>query len=222
MRIILIALLFLPAGATAVFAETTSATSLLPLESSQRTMVFTEGEHEGDSIDMSLRQTEDSGVWLLRIGELLEAELQRNDDGDLVLRRIESPKEQKVIGYSPPVIFLPASLGPETSIDQEVETTVVNRQTGETEYQTSVTHTLHAPTPTTFDTRGGSYSGYQVDISQQGTFDLSTLEAGFSAGFVKDSGLIYANLTYTADKPLFFGDGHSHTVEIAEPLPQDK
>lgn len=223
MPIFFIALLFFPAGATAVFAETMpSSTSLLPLESSQRAMVFTEGEYEGESMDMTLRQEEDPGVWLLKIGELLEAELLRNDDGDLVLRRIKSPEEQRVISYSPPVILLPASLRPEISIDQEVETTVVDTKTGETEYQTSVTHTLHAPSRTTFYTPGGSYSGYQVDISQQGSFGLSTLEASFSAGFVTEAGLIHANLTYTTDKPLFFGDRHSHIVELAEPLPQAK
>jgi len=223
MPIFFVALLFFPAHAAAASAEAMpSSTSLLPLENCRRSMVFTEGKYEGESMEMTLRQTEDPGVWLLKIGALLEAELLRNDGGDLVLRSITSPREQSVIDYSPPVILLPAALRPELSIDQKVKTTVIDTETGETEYRTSIAHTLHAPSRTTFYTPGGSYSGYQVDISQQGTFGLSTLEASFSAGFVTGSGLIHANLTYTTDKPLFFGDRHSHIVEIAKPLAQAK
>lgn len=193
------------------------AENLLPLEPLRYSFVFTEGEREGEKMQLALEKLKE-GMWQLQLGNLFVAEIFHDRQGDLRLGQITSPQKNTIIKFQPAILLIPEPIPFDAEIGQQVQVKVIDMKTSEITQQAMVSHRLKSITRTKFYTPAGIYEGYQVQIEQQGSFGMAMLKVDFSGGFVPNYGLVHAYLSYNLNKPLFFGSTETYITELTEPL----
>ena len=194
--------------------------TLMPLEPRQHQVVFTEGEREGERARLQLQQDQ-GNEWKLQLGDIADIVLFRDNNGDLLLRKIISYEEKNITTYSPPIIVIPANIRPGVDIGQQSQVKIVDMETNKTSHQAIISHNLRSISRRTFYTPAGIYKGYEVQFEQRGSFDMAIVEVDFTGGFVDGAGLVYAQLDYRVDKPMFFGGKHTYVLKLAKPITQE-
>lgn len=193
------------------------ARHLLPLEQRSRQFIITEGEKEGEKMRLMLEPTDDDR-WRLQLGTIAELGLERSEEGAILVHRIVLPDENKAIEFASPLVFITSSIRPNVSVTERTRARVINTKESEVTRSGPVTHTLHEVLLKKFHTPVESYDGVLVRIDETLTVDMAELRIEFSAGFVPKQGIVSSSLTYTVDKPLWFGTTKTHVAELAEPL----
>jgi hypothetical protein len=204
-------------GVSAVAKETPiPATELMPLESGTSSFLITQGLNKGQRVQVTLQRTRGSaGEWLLTMERVGEVYLIRRPDGELLVSRIDLTAEHQRIVYDRPVRLLPASVAPGDR--QVVQTTARITNTREnTTRRGQVTHRVDPARRTTFELPAGAMQAYLVEANQTIQLDMATVTLRLEGGFAQNRGLIYGNVRYSIDKPLFFGSTTQQTVELAE------
>lgn len=204
------------------------AEQLLPLEPQQRTFKIVAGDNRGDLMPMVLREARrgdpgdpgEPGEWVLEMDDLNILFLERDDDGNVLIVRMDLPREGYMIMYQPPVRLIPSRITPDLRIEERAQASVHDPQTGQLQHTGDVTHNIKRVTRTRFDTPDGPQQGYMVITEHAIALGPANVELEMEAGYLPGDGMVYRHIRYTITRLGIFGNTTRRTaILVDEPAP---
>lgn len=192
------------------------ASELMPLQERSRQFLVTEGDNSGEMVRVGLEPVAGGGnEWLLRMEKVGNVYLTIRDDGAIMVSRIDLEVLDQQISYAQPVLLLPATVTPGEEFDSQTTANIVDTKDGTTR-EGRVDHRLDPARRTIFQLPLGAVGAYRIEANQTISLDMATVTLRLEGGFARDRGLVYGDIRYTIDKPLFFGSSSQQTVKLAE------
>lgn len=199
-------------------AADTAVTSseLMPLQQRSRQFLVTEGDNSGETVRVALEPVAGgNSEWLLRMEKVAKVFLRERADGAIMVSRIDLDALDKQIIYERPVLLLPAKVAPSEKFDSQTSAKIVDTK-NDTTREGRVEHRLDPARRSIFHLPVGPVKAYRIEANQTITLDLATVTLRLEGGFARNQGLVYGDVRYTVDKPLFFGSTDQQTIELAE------
>lgn len=206
------------------------AEQLLPLEPQKRTFEIVAGDDRGDLMPMILREARqeepseagapgapgEPGEWVLEMDDLNILFLEKDDEGNVLIVRMDLPREQYMIVYDPPVRLIPSRLVPDLRVEEYAQARVYDPQTRELQHTGEVTHTIKRVTRARFDTPDGLQEGYMVITEHAIDLGPADIELEMEAGYLPGDGLVYRHIRYTVTRLGIFGNTTRRTAILVE------
>lgn len=189
---------------------------LFPLEQRSKPFVVTEGPEKGSRVQVTLTPLpEATDVWRLRMPSIGDVHLTQGPDGALLIQRIDIAAQHRRIIYDEPVRLLPAEVAPDERFSTRTSAQVIDTQTGEV-LRGTVDHTVEPASRETYRLPAGKMEAFTVTAQQHIDLGNASVDLRLEGGLARNQGVIYGNVRYEIDKPLWFGSTSRHTVELAE------
>ena len=200
------------------------AEQLLPLEPQQRTFQIVAGDNRGDLMPMILREARQAqpgepgepGEWVLEMDDLNVLVLEKDEEGNVLIVRMDLPRDGYMIVYQPPVRLIPSRITPDLRVEERSQASVHDPQTGQLQHTGDVTHTIKRVTRTRFDTPEGTQQGYMVITEHAIALGLANVEMEMEAGYLPGDGLVYRHIRYTITRLGIFGDTTRRTAILVD------
>jgi hypothetical protein len=194
------------------------AQELLPLEPQQRTFEIVAGANRGDRVPMILREARqgEPGAWVMEMDDLNILFLEEDDEGNVLILRMDLPREDFIIVYNPPVRLIPSRLTPDLRVEEYSQASVLDPQTGELQHTGEVTHTIKRVTRTSFDTPQGVQQGYMVITEHEIELGPANVELEMEAGYLPGDGMVYRHIRYTITRLGIFGTTTRRTAILVD------
>jgi hypothetical protein len=194
------------------------AQQLLPLEPQQRTFEIVAGDNRGHRMPMILREARrgEPGEWVMEMDDLNILFLEEDDEGNVLILRMDLPREKFVIVYDPPVRLIPSRVTPDLHVEEYARASVLDPQTGKLQHTGEVTHTIKRVTRTRFDTPKGVQKGYMVITEHVIKLGPADVELDMEAGYLPGDGMVYRHIRYTITRLGIFGTTTRRTAILVD------
>lgn len=196
-----------------------SATDLFPLRQWTRSFKITDGNGSGQTKTVSLSpDPKVKNGWILKFDDYNNVYIKENENGDLVFYRLQSLNHGKQVVYDPPILFMPAHTQPQQAHEHHGQATISNIGGGGLDITAKYTHRLEPLASSDFDTPGGKYSGYMLELNHTLHLPLVKVQVRIEAGLVPNEGLVYRRIKWTVQEVWIFDQTASRTIALDQPL----
>jgi hypothetical protein len=194
------------------------AEQILPLVEQRRIFEIVEGDERGKRLPMVLRPAapDERGTWVMEMDDLTTLFLTRDEAGNVLVVRMDLPREGYAIVYTPPVRLIPSRIHPELRVEETSQAQVLDLATGSLEHEGEATHTIKSVTRTRFDTPGGEQEGYMVVIEHSIDLRGAHLTMELESGYLPGEGMVYRRVRYTIVRLGLFGSTTRRTAVVVE------
>jgi hypothetical protein len=197
--------------------QTLSAQNLLPLEQRQKQFRITDGRGEGKRVTVRLAPASQAEAeWRLAAEGLNTLYLTRNQQGDLLITRIDIADQGQGIVYRDPMPLLPGAIAPNRTYSYQSPVQIIDLRSGKVTRSGQATQTIDYVRQASFQLPVGQMQGYLVNAEQTVDLDNADIHLNADMGLVPNQGVVYRQLQYQIDKPAWFGSTTQRTLELAE------
>lgn len=196
-----------------------TAAELFPLEPRSRAFSIVDGDGEGQTVTMTLRQSDEEQPrhWKLEFGNLNTLHLIENRDGSITVDRLDITTERETVLYEPPALLLPAAIVPGRSWQASGIARVWDWDAERFEHRGRYQHEIPAVTTERFITPSGTYEGVLLELDQTVDFEAAAqIRLNLDSGFLAGEGLVKRSMKLVVDKPLWLGRTTRRTAELAD------
>ena len=185
----------------------------------ERTFTGTEGPRTGQKMLVTQEQGQgegDQAYWRLTIEGLCRMFVTRQEDGDLILTRMEQIDKNKAVEYRPAVLLLPSRLKAGTAIVQTGHAYVFDLDSGEHTRTGTYDHSIASVTRSQLRLPAGTMNGYLLAYEHDIDVPMATMKLDLDMAYVPDVGLVYLRQKSTVEKLGLFGETTISGLALAE------
>jgi hypothetical protein len=174
------------------------ARHLIPLTSFQREFKITAGKDQGRRVALTSRpDLTNEKKSIIVFGDYAAVHLVRDQNGMLLLERLDLIKSHSYVVYEPSLPVLPVNLEAPGRFEQEAHYRMYNSETGRLKRSGRVTHSVQRISRSQFDTPAGPIDGFFVEMDHRMDMEyLSELRITLGLGCREGEGPVFGTGQY--------------------------
>lgn len=175
---------------------------LIPFTSFQREFKITAGKDEGRRVALTSRpDLANEKKSMVVFGDYAAVHLVRDQNGALLMERLDLIKNHSYVVYEPSLPVLPVNFEAPGRFEQEAHYRMYNSETGKLKRSGRVTHSVQRISRSQFDTPAGPIDGFFVEMDHRMAMEyLSELRITLGLGCREGEGPVFGTGQYKVTK----------------------